>query len=97
LGLLYKDKAEGFGASGDFQSEKQNYILAAAELERAAAQLATAPDAITIYQLLGDCYERAKMYTEAIKTYEKFLRLFPESSEASVVRSLIVQINKREQ
>ncbi len=97
LGLLYKDKAEGFGAAGDFESERQNYKLAAAELDRAAAQLGTAPDAITIYQILGDCYERAKMYPEAIKTYEKFLRLFPDSDEAEAVRSFIVQINKREQ
>lgn len=95
LGLLYKEKAESSGAEGDFQSEKQYYILAAAELEKAAAQLSTAPDAITIYQLLGDCYERAKMYPEAVKVYEKFLRLFPDSSEASAVRSFIVQINKR--
>lgn len=95
LGLLYKDKAEGFGASGDFDAEKQNYILAAAQLDRAVAQLATAPDAITIYQLLGDCYERAKMYPEAIKVYEKFLRLFPDSDEAEAVQSFIVQINKR--
>ncbi len=95
LGLLYKEKAESSGAEGDFQGEKQYYILAAAELEKAAAQLSTAPDAITIYQLLGDCYERAKMYPQAVKVYEKFLRLFPDSSEASAVRSFIVQINKR--
>ena len=95
LGLLYRDRAEGFAASGDFESEQANYKLAAAELDRAAAQLGTAPDAITIYQLLGDCYERAKMYAEAIKVYEKFLRLFPDSDEAEAVRSFIVQINKR--
>ncbi|MBA2620763.1 MAG: tetratricopeptide repeat protein [Acidobacteria bacterium] len=97
LGLLYKDKAESFGATGDFESEQQNYKLAADELDRAAAQLGTAPDAVTIYQLSGDCYERAKMFAQAIKTYEKFLRLFPNSDEAEAVRSFIVQINKREQ
>lgn len=97
LGLFYKDKAENFGAAGDFEREKQNYLLAAAELEKAAAQLGTAPDAITIYQLLGDAYERAKMFAEAIKVYEKFLRLFPDAPEAETVRSFIVQINKREQ
>ncbi len=95
LGLLYKDKAEGFAATGDFENERLNYKLAAAELDRAAVQLVTAPDAITIYQLLGDCYERAKMFPEAIKVYEKFLRLFPDSDEAEAVKSFIVQINKR--
>ena len=97
LGLFYKDRAEGSGGEGDFEAEKQNYLLAAAELDRAAAQLGTAPDAITIYQLLGDCFERAKMFSEAIKVYEKFLRLFPDAPEAETVRSFIVQINKREQ
>lgn len=97
LGLLYKDKAEHFGAAGDYDGEKQNYVLAATYLDKAAAQLGTAPDAVTIYQLLGDCYERAKMFPEAVKVYEKFLRLFPESPEAEAVKSFIVQINKREQ
>lgn len=95
LGLFYRDKAEGFAASGDYESEKQSYILAIAQLEKAAAQLGTAPDAVTIYQLLGDACERAKMFPEAIKVYEKFLRLFPDSNEVEAVKSFIVQINKR--
>lgn len=97
LGLLYKEKAEAFGSSGDFESEKQNYVLAAAALKKAAAQLGTAPDAVTIYQLLGDSYEHAKMYREAIKVYEEFLRLFPDSNETSVVQSFIVQIKKKQE
>ncbi len=97
LGLLYKEKAGSFASSGDFESEKQYYVLAAAALKKAAAQLATAPDAVTIYQLLGDSYEHAKMFPEAIKVYEDFLRLFPDSDEASVVESFIVQIKKRQQ
>ncbi|HXG84985.1 MAG TPA: tetratricopeptide repeat protein [Pyrinomonadaceae bacterium] len=97
LGLFYKEKAEGFGSSGDFENEKQNYIIAAAALKKAAAQLGTAPDAVTIYQLLGDSYEKAKMFPEAIKVYEDFLRLFPDSDEASIMESFIVQIKKRQQ
>ncbi len=97
LGLLYKDKAETFGSEGDFETERAQYKAAAVQLEKAAAQLGTAPDAITIYQLLGDCYERAKMFPDAIKIYEKFLRLFPDAPEAESVKSFIVQINKREQ
>ncbi|HVE55416.1 MAG TPA: tetratricopeptide repeat protein, partial [Pyrinomonadaceae bacterium] len=65
LGLLYKERAEGFAGAGDFESEKQNYLLAADSLKKAAAQLAGAPDATTIYQLLGDSFERAKMYQQA--------------------------------
>ncbi|NJM53784.1 MAG: tetratricopeptide repeat protein [Blastocatellia bacterium] len=33
LGLLYKEKAEGFAASGDFENEAATYKLAAAELK----------------------------------------------------------------
>lgn len=95
LGLLYKERAEGFASAGDFESEKQNYMLAAEQLKKSAAQLAGAPDAVTIYQLLGDAYERAKMYTEAIKVYEEFLRSFPDADEAETFRSFIVQLQKR--
>ncbi len=95
LGLLYKDRAEGFGAANDFESEKQNYLLAATELKKAVPQLAGAPDAIIIYQQVGDCYERAKMYQEAIKVYEDFLSNFPDANEAETFRSFIVQLQKR--
>ena len=95
LGLLYKERAEGFASEGDFESEKQNYLLAAEQLKKAAVQLAGAPDAVTIYQLLGDAYERAKMYAEAIKIYEEFLRSFPDADEAETFRSFIVQLQKR--
>lgn len=95
LGLLYKEQAEGFRTSGDFEGEKETYLLAAAELKKAVAQLAGAPDAIVVYQLLGDCYEKAEKYTEAIKVYEEFLRTFPDSNEATAIRSFIVQIQKK--
>ncbi len=95
LGLLYKDRAEGFGAANDFESEKQNYLLAATELKKAVPQWSGAPDAIIIYQQVGDCYERAKMYQEAIKVYEEFLRNFPDANEAETFRSFIVQLQKR--
>ncbi|MEP6900458.1 MAG: tetratricopeptide repeat protein [Actinomycetota bacterium] len=95
LGLLYKDRAEGFGAANDFESEKENYLLAAKSFISALSQLSGAPDAVTIYQLLGDCYERAKMYQDAILVYEEFLRLFPDNDEAVTFRSFIVQLQKR--
>jgi tetratricopeptide (TPR) repeat protein len=95
LGLLYKDRAENAGGSGDFEAETANYNEAAKYLAIASKQLGTSPDAMVIYQLLGLIYERQKKYKEAIALYEEFLRLFPGSSEASAVASFIVQIKKQ--
>ena len=61
----------------------------------AAKQLGTSPDAMVVYQLLGLVYERQKKFHEAIALYEEFLRLFPDSSEATAVQSFIVQIRKQ--
>jgi len=95
LGLLYKETAEASGGEGDYENEKANYALAPQHLKKAVSQLAGAPDAITIYQLLGLAYERMKSYKEAIALYEEFLKVFPDSSEASAVQSFIVQIKKQ--
>ena len=95
LGLLYREKAEGFGTNGEYESEKEYYLLAAAELKKAAAQLAGSPDAVTIYQLLGDSYERAKMYREAIKVYQEYIKNFPDTDEVVTFQSFIVQLEKR--
>ncbi|MCA1625127.1 MAG: tetratricopeptide repeat protein [Acidobacteria bacterium] len=95
LGLLYKEKAEEFAGEGDYENEKANYALATQHLKKAVSQLAGAPDAITIYQLLGLAYERMKNYKDAIALYEEFLQVFPDSSEASAVQSFIVQIKKQ--
>jgi tetratricopeptide (TPR) repeat protein len=95
LGLLYKERAEGFGSSGDLEQEKINYDLAAASLKTALQQLSGAPDAEVIYQMLGVSYEKQHKYAEAIKIYEEFLRVFPDSTEASAVRSFIVQAQKQ--
>lgn len=94
LGLLYKEKAEGFGSSGDFTNETANYVESAKYVKLALKQLASAPDAIVIYQLLGLVFERQKKYADAISTYEDFLRIFPDSIEATAVRSFIVQLKK---
>lgn len=96
LGLLYKEKAEGFGGSGDFENETTNYVESAKNLKVAVKQLSGAPDAMVIYQLLGLVYEREKKYTEAIATYEEFLRIFPNSIEATAVRSFITQLKKEQ-
>ena len=94
LGLLYKEKAEGFGGSGDYENETLNYAESAKYLKSSLKQLSGAPDTVVIYQLLGLIYERQKKYKEAIATYEEFLRLFPDNSEATAVRSFIVQLKK---
>lgn len=95
LGLLYKEKAESAAGAGDFDAEAENYDLMSENLKKSIAQLGSAPDAITIYQLLGLAYERQKKFKEAIELYEEFLRIFPDANEASAVESFIVQIKKQ--
>lgn len=94
LGLYYKAKAESAGSSGDFEAEDANFAEAAVNLRQSIKQLSGAPDTSVIYQLLGLVYERQKKYKEAIAIYEEFLRLFPNSSDATAVRSFIVQLKK---
>jgi len=95
LGLLYKDKAEASGSAGDFESEEANYMLAVGYFRKAVSQLAGAPDAITNYQFLGLAFEKIKKFDEAIAVYEEFLRVFPDSNEATAVNSFILQIKKQ--
>ncbi|MBA3353156.1 MAG: tetratricopeptide repeat protein, partial [Blastocatellia bacterium] len=95
LGLLYKDRAESAGGSGNYEGETANYAESTKHLAIAAGQLGSAPDAMVVYQLLGLIYERQKKFKEAIAVYENFLRLFPNTSEAGAVESFIVQIKKQ--
>lgn len=95
LGLLYRDRAEEAASAGDLEKEKANLALAAAELSIAVRQLAGAPDAEIIYQLLGGVYEKMANYKKAIGIYQEFLRFFPDSSEASAIESFIVQLRKQ--
>ncbi|MGI9034454.1 MAG: tetratricopeptide repeat protein [Pyrinomonadaceae bacterium] len=95
LGLLYKDRAENAGSANDFENQKLNYELATGELLTAARQLSGAPDAIVIYQLLGETYEKMRDYKKAIAVYEEFLRVFPDANEATAVKSFIVQLKKQ--
>jgi tetratricopeptide (TPR) repeat protein len=95
LGLLYKEKAETAGSGGDFEEETANYTEAAKNLKLAIKQLSGAPDCIIMYQLLGLIYEKQKRNPDAIALYEEFLQLFPETVEATAVRSFIVQLKKQ--
>ena len=94
LGLLYKEKGEAAANSGDFDAEVEHYAEAAKNLKTAIKQLAGAPDASVIYQLLGLVYENQKRYDDAIALYEEFLTIFPNSPDTTAVRSFIVQLKK---
>lgn len=95
LGMLYKDRAEGFGGSGEYAKEGQNYTLAARHLSTAIKQLTGAPDSVVLYQLLGLVYEQQRKPQEAIKVYEEFLRSYPTHTEADAFRSFITQLRKQ--
>lgn len=94
LGLLYKEKAESVGG-GDFEAETAHYAESAKNLKLALKQLSGAPDAVVIYQLLGLIYEQQKRTDDAIALYEEFLRIFPDTVEATAVQSFIVQLKKQ--
>lgn len=97
LGLLYKEKAENAGAAGESDQEKALYLEAAKNLAQAIVQLSGAPDAVTIYQILGLIYEDQKQPAKAIAVYEEFIRLFPDDPESETFQSFIVQLKKQQQ
>lgn len=94
LGLFYKEQAES--VSGDPVEQEAIYTEAVGYLQKGIKQLSGAPDAEVLYQLTGLIYEKMKKYDEAIKIYEEFLQIFPDSNETSAVRSFIVQIKKQQ-
>jgi len=94
LALFYKEKAEAAGADGDFENEQVYYAQSLKFFPSAIRQLAGSPDAIVVYQLFGLVYEKMKKYEDAMKVYEEFLRVVPDTSEASGVRSFIVKLKK---
>jgi tetratricopeptide (TPR) repeat protein len=94
LGLLYQERAEGFGPA-DMDAETAAYTEAATNYAAAIKQLGFGSDAPVVMQLLGRIYEQQKRYKEAIALYEDFLRRFPTSDEADAVRSFIVQIKNQ--
>lgn len=93
LGLLYKEKAGGEGAGGDFQSEKLNFEQAIKHLQKAIEQLSASEP--VVYLLLGEIYEKLDRDKEAIALYQRFLKDFPDSSERTAVESFIVQLKKK--
>lgn len=79
---------------GRCYEERGQYDLAAREFQIAVNQLAdTEP---IIYQLLGAAYEKSGNVKEAIAAYENYLRLAPNGSQASAVRSIIEQLKSEQ-
>ena len=80
IGRVYEDKGE--------------YELATREFKIAIDQLFdTEP---IIYQMLGAAYEKTGKHQEAIAAYENYLRLAPNGSQASAVRSIVEQLKSQQ-
>jgi len=95
LGLIFKERAETVGGVGNFDQESADYEQSGRYLRQALQQLAGAPDATVIYQLLGLVLERQKKFDEAIAIYNEFIRRFPDSNEVPTVKSFIEQLRKQ--
>lgn len=79
---------------GRTYEEKGQYELAAREFDIAIKQLSdTEP---IIYQLLGAAYEKSGNNREAIAAYESYLRLAPNGSQASAIRSIVEQLKSQQ-
>ena len=79
---------------GRVYEEKGQYDLAAREFQIAINQLSdTEP---IIYQLLGAAYEKSGKTREAIAAYENYLRLAPNGSQATAVRSIVEQLKSQQ-
>lgn len=74
--------------------EKGQHDLAAREFQIAVDQLYdTEP---IIYQLLGAAYEKSGNPRQAIAAYENYLRLAPNGSQATAVRSIVEQLKSQQ-
>jgi tetratricopeptide (TPR) repeat protein len=79
---------------GRTYEEKGQYELAAREFDIAIKQLSdTEP---IIYQMLGAAYEKSGNNREAIAAYENYLRLAPNGSQASAIRSIVEQLKSQQ-
>jgi len=94
LGMLYADRAETPRGEDTLAATLEYYSLAEKYLRKAIEQLAGAPDAKVVFQYLGRLLERQDKAAEAIELYQKFLKIFPDSVEATAVRSFIEQLRR---
>lgn len=96
LGMLYADRGETPREEDSLSATLEFYSLAEENLLKAIEQLAGAPDAKVVFQYLGRLLERQGKDAEAIALYRKFLEMFPDSVEASAVRSFIEQLQREQ-
>ncbi|MBK9163167.1 MAG: tetratricopeptide repeat protein [Acidobacteria bacterium] len=96
LGMLYADRGETPREEDTLAATLEFYTLAEKNLRMAAEQLAGAPDAKVVLQYLGRLLERQGKADEAIALYRKFLQIFPDSVEATAVRSFIEQLERQQ-
>lgn len=96
LGMLYADRGETPREEDSLAATLEFYTLAEKNLRMAAEQLAGAPDAKVVLQYLGRLLERQGKAAEAIALYRKFLQIFPDSVEATAVRSFIEQLERQQ-
>lgn len=94
LGMLYADRAETPRGEDSLAATLEYYSLAEENLRKAIEQLGGAPDAKVVFQYLGRLLERQGKAAEAIELYQKFLGIFPDSVEATAVRSFIEQLRR---
>src|SRR4030095_15434008 len=81
---------EAHVGAGRVYEEKGQYDMAAREFQIAIDQLSdTEP---IIYQLLGAAHEKSGNPAEDIAAYENYLRLAPNGSQATAVRSIVEQL-----
>lgn len=95
LGMLYQERADAALADGDVLAAERHYADAAKYFSAAIKQLGISPDASVVYQLQGRILEQQRKYKEAIALYQQFLKIFPDSIDATAVQSFITQLQKQ--
>ena len=80
----------GIGLSHE---DKGRHEEAVAAFRKAVSQLSdTEP---VLYELLGRNYEKLERWKDAADAYDQYLRLAPEGSHASAIRSIIEQLRRQ--
>ncbi len=95
LGMLYQERADNALGAGEILAAEQHYAEAAKYFSAAIKQLGISPDTSIVYQLLGRTLEQQRKYKEAIALYQQFLKIFPDSIDATAIQSFITQLQKQ--